>query len=620
MGDRFKVLLLFPPVWSPEAPYLSTPVLTSYLKHHGICATQRDFNILFWRHLASPRKIADTYGRLQEEWKRLGQAKELTEYQQRLQTAIAAVKSLELPRFLSEVQDGTIDRDFYQWLVHSVNSLARNGKSDCAAPDNDTQNGIRDYLDLLFWNISLSRHALSSQGLARIVQEEEVSPFVEFFEQTVLHETSTILPDVVGISIVGINQVVPAFTLARMVKKQCPKTHIVIGGSWCTHVRHSLGSILDQFEFIDSMVVFEGEVPLLQLCRSLEGGRDLASIPNVYFKRRGAVVASDVVGCQVDLDLLPTPDFEGLPLDEYDNPQSLPLQASRGCYWGNCTFCSYTVMEPQYKARKPSTVAADMLRLKNSHNTASFLLTDAAVSPIYARQLAQALLAKEVRVRWGAMARFDSEFTPHLLSLMARSGCEQVSWGLESGNSRVLHLIRKRIVLRDAERILQASAEVGIHNRVLVMYGHPTEEMAEAMDTVEFVRTNMVHIHSLSWNFYHPERETGIERLSRQHSLELVLDPRDDLSFGYRWRSQLADTEKAKICSEYRALTERIHRRLEGWDADPSDLVRLLRHMKSPAHSVPLPGRTPNTNVVSYVVRTGSPPRPRRRSVEVIEN
>ena len=39
-----KVMLLFPPNWTPSMPHLSLPTLTAYLRQHGIEVIQRDLN------------------------------------------------------------------------------------------------------------------------------------------------------------------------------------------------------------------------------------------------------------------------------------------------------------------------------------------------------------------------------------------------------------------------------------------------------------------------------------------------------------------------------------------------------------------------------------------------
>ncbi len=39
-----KVMLLFPPNWTPSMPHLSLPTLTAYLRLHGVEVIQRDLN------------------------------------------------------------------------------------------------------------------------------------------------------------------------------------------------------------------------------------------------------------------------------------------------------------------------------------------------------------------------------------------------------------------------------------------------------------------------------------------------------------------------------------------------------------------------------------------------
>ena len=118
MVNQIRVLLLFPPVWSPSAPYLSLPVLTSYLNTHGISAIQRDWNISYWNDLTSSEKVAETYTKLLEKWETLGLRPCLSHYEESLQIAIAGVKELGLARFVSEVQDGTIDKELFRQIAH----------------------------------------------------------------------------------------------------------------------------------------------------------------------------------------------------------------------------------------------------------------------------------------------------------------------------------------------------------------------------------------------------------------------------------------------------------------------------------------------------------------------
>ncbi len=39
-----KVMLLFPPNWTPSMPHLALPTLTAYLRMRGVEVIQRDLN------------------------------------------------------------------------------------------------------------------------------------------------------------------------------------------------------------------------------------------------------------------------------------------------------------------------------------------------------------------------------------------------------------------------------------------------------------------------------------------------------------------------------------------------------------------------------------------------
>jgi anaerobic magnesium-protoporphyrin IX monomethyl ester cyclase len=75
-----------------------------------------------------------------------------------------------------------------------------------------------------------------------------------------------------------------------------------------------------------------------------------------------------------DINSLPTPDFDGLPLDKYLSPvRVLPLQSSRGCYWGRCAFCTHSLgYGKRYQPRQPAKVAADIRQLKERYGVRYF--------------------------------------------------------------------------------------------------------------------------------------------------------------------------------------------------------------------------------------------------------
>ena len=48
INETFRVLLVFPPVWTPVTPYLALPLLVGYLRKEGFSVTQYDASLDFF--------------------------------------------------------------------------------------------------------------------------------------------------------------------------------------------------------------------------------------------------------------------------------------------------------------------------------------------------------------------------------------------------------------------------------------------------------------------------------------------------------------------------------------------------------------------------------------------
>lgn len=610
------LLLVFPPVWLPEAPFLSTAILTAYLRERGVSVDQRDLNLEFWRHFEAPGEVRAIYRRLQRRWRqlqdnRLSQPAGLAE-------RIAPFVGLSEDRFCTEVLEEIIPREEYRRVVQTVSefNVREAGLEDAVLHRSEN---LQEYHDLLYSDVSCSLFARSSKSLASILHPSHHNPYRAYFQQRVLGTIATDPPAVLGLSIAALNQVVPAFTLARLVKEQFG-SHVVIGGSWCTHVHTRLAEELPRFPFVDTMVIHEGEEPLFRLWEVLSGGasqQKIAEIPNLYVNRpEGARAPRSRFSANVAR--LPTPDFEGLPLGDYDQPGTLTIQASRGCYWGRCTFCSYPLLEPDYKARSPERLIEDFLDLDSRFDLKEVGFTDALISPSFARRLSQKLLASELDLRWNLFARMERAFTGEFLNLMARAGCSMVSWGLESGDPEILDLIEKSIDLGHARDLLAEAAAAGIHNRVLVMYGHPTERHEQALRTIEFLEQNLEHIHSISHNFYHPEMNTPIEALATRLGIDLETAPEEDLAFGYLWKSAMSAEELRDLKHRFEEISAKLARRSA--TNDESKVRRLPPPDPSGVHSFRVSyssAESGRRHLLSALVEEAG--RPRRRLFELTE-
>lgn len=598
-----KCILIFPPVWLPDVPFLSTPALTAFLKQNNIEVEQIDLNIEFWQNLYSEDYLSILHIALIETFNDLTAKTELNQSEIEVIKKLSIIKELPKSQFIDEVSKGIITRDVLIELIGFSNEFKSYTSNNTKNYNHSDSLIKQDYHDLLYNNISLSQYSYSIKDLLNISTDRK-NPYHLFYSNFFNTKSELETPCLFGISIAANNQVVPAFTLAFFIKQHNQNCKVVIGGSWCTLVEKELAKNILQFDFIDYIVVREGEVPLLNLIQSLKKSTEPEQLKDIYYQKNREVLYNNSFE-NLSQDILPTPDFSGLNVNAYFEKDTLPIQTSRGCYWGKCIFCSYPIIEKKFKQRNVDKVIEDIKRLQSLHGTKVFSFVDSLVSPSFADKLSDRLIAENIIIEWIILARLEKQFTQELLRKMSRSGCTTICWGLESGNERVLDVINKNINLGTAKNILSNSSSVKIHNRVLVMFGLPTETYSEANDTINFVNENVKNINSLSYNFYHPEENTPIEDFSKTHNIQLKQNPNEELNYGYDWQSEMSKNEVISIFNAYTELSNLIQK-AENSDTGVNEIHKMINN-----NTINSSLRVENNNIsiISFIKNNGKSER-----------
>ena len=63
-----KVFLVYPPPWTPAMPYLALPVLTGFLRSHGVEVIQRDLNLETYDMVLSRSFLEQSLDRLRGDY------------------------------------------------------------------------------------------------------------------------------------------------------------------------------------------------------------------------------------------------------------------------------------------------------------------------------------------------------------------------------------------------------------------------------------------------------------------------------------------------------------------------------------------------------------------------
>lgn len=470
------VLLLNSPVTTPSSPNLGLPALVAYLRSRHIEEKVLDLNQEFFCWLLSPRRILDGLQHAQHRFQELNDSDGLTFHQ-----------SLEYSRLcfiLSQVEAcaGALD-------------LLRTGLAELT----DLQELPQDVKHVL---VQLACSPYSSELLLLTPEVEYSSGFNTCCSKDLLRGARSRLmfseclegilpgllertqPRLVGISAVFASQLVPAFWVARLVKELAPRAHVTLGGAAVSiHLRDVPEKRL--FDFVDTLVLDEGERPLELLHRELASGSpDLSRVPGIRYVSGDSVVTT-ATEPPVDLDLLPTPAYDALRLDRYLNPSTscrLPLRLSRGCRWQRCAFCRTQLPLTRYHQQGSVERFYTQLReIAAKTGIRKFHFTDPYADPMVLESIARLLVENDAGIDWIASTRVSPTLTAERALLYRRSGCLRLFLGVESFSDRVLVLMNKGIRVKLIDAVIRA---IGPHVplSLYMIAGFPTETREEALD------------------------------------------------------------------------------------------------------------------------------------------
>ena len=190
-----------------------------------------------------------------------------------------------------------------------------------------------------------------------------------------------------------------------------------------------------------------------------------------------------------DVSELPVPDFDGIPWELYFAPEKIvPYLGTRGCYWGECTFCDHGEgYIDRFRAKHADQIIEEMAQLKATLNAKHFLFTDESFPPALFIKLPKLMIEANLDIYWTTLIRFESSLVdPEIWDTAAKSGCRSLYFGLESANERIIKLVKKDTNIDVAIKNLQEAQRVGIWSHVMGFFGFPSETQEEAEDTRRF--------------------------------------------------------------------------------------------------------------------------------------
>ena len=542
-----KNVLIYAPMAHPGYLYLSVPLLVGQLENSGIDAHGIDMNIKYFNHAFTSSYLEQVFEKIKNYKKNSSEYAEESYYNEKI-------------KHIKEYLEKHTNRAEY--AIKYIESAVKILKTNDFYNPKLYMKSYRiimyalELISCLYYPQAVSYtefhnefYKQSYKDIKSETENKDINPFLEYFEQ-ITDSIITKETEFIGISASFDRQIMPALTLAKILKKKT-KAHISLGGNVFCRIEETLKQNPEIFDiFADSIMVGDGEKNIIKLVDAVNNRKPLDNISGIIYKKDGDLKYNSFDYIKNMQEIKPI-SLTGYNLKDYFIPEVvLPIQISKGCYWGKCTFCDYFHGKPKFFTKTVSQTVKEMSEYKEKYGISNFEFVDEAISPHFYDKFADKLLEENLDIHFHSMARLEKEFTLELLQKIHKAGLSIISWGYESASKRIMELINKGVDLDFREEIIKNSAKTGIWNFGYIMLGFPSETKEEAQKTISFIEENQDIIDNFTCSVFKLRKHSPIAQNPEKFNLK---NRKNDNDFAIEYSFEDNDkTERNKnILLEY---------------------------------------------------------------------
>jgi len=296
-------------------------------------------------------------------------------------------------------------------------------------------------------------------------------------------------------AVLGLTAVTPTIDLCAEIATRARQSGfegaVVVGGP---HPSALPARTLTDHPAIDVAVVGEAEGRIVELVRRLRDSVPLDGLPGVLWRHGDGVRGDPGLPEPPDLDALPRPARDLLPMKRYRSPDSLrahTVVATRGCP-APCTYCGVPgFFGRRVRRRDPEDVAEEFGELARHWRADHINFVDDTFTwdADWVHALCDALAERRLpdRLTWQCLTRVD-RVDRGLLERMAAVGCRRVEMGIECASVEGLAALAKGIKQGQVERAFAAARAARLETMALAMVNVPGESASDVDRTWRLVQ------------------------------------------------------------------------------------------------------------------------------------
>lgn len=382
------------------------------------------------------------------------------------------------------------------------------------------------YAPLLFNDLNLLNYnyKIIELLLERFGSMDALYQKIEEFHAKILAEVQKSNFDIVGFTLTY-SQTNSSLLLAKKIKEINPDVKVVFGGGCCYG---ELGkSIKEKFDYLDFVISGVGEEPLLQLVKRIRNNEETyEDIPGLIYSKDGVIHFNEE---SINLEV-----FDSLPFADFDdyflrlsrcknlniaNQVYIPIQGSRGCWWGKCSFCGLNndCVGTKFHHKPVEKIVEEI-----DYQTEKYLILNVALvdSVHYAiEELSQSVagLGKDITL----FMECHPTVKPKQLADMARAGFE-IQVGIESFSSSILKKMNKGTTAIQNIQTLKWAKMCGLKVSYNIITHFPMETAADISAMLENMRY-ITHLTPPSISPFSLNYQSQIHQHPTEHNIKDVV-------------------------------------------------------------------------------------------------
>jgi anaerobic magnesium-protoporphyrin IX monomethyl ester cyclase len=301
-------------------------------------------------------------------------------------------------------------------------------------------------------------------------------------------------PEVVGITSMTVTAK-NGWRIAEGIKSSLKDVKIAIGG---VHASVLPNETIDNPN-VDVVVRNEGDYTFRELVQKWAAGERVEDIAGTTVKIDGEIVHNPLRPRIADLDLLPFPARDLMPVHIYKAGLGFPphirlrtlIYSSRGCP-NDCEFCASSTVWGSHKwvTRSAANVLDEIESVVDEFGIYGFEFVD-ELTTLNKERLAELCTGIHDRglhkVRWTCSSTVnlvDYEMT----RMMKEAGCSMLLMGVESGSPEIRRRLNKRITNEQIIHAFQAAEKAGLRTCACLMLGAPGETAETVQETIDLAK------------------------------------------------------------------------------------------------------------------------------------